>query len=133
MAARILIVEDNEDNLQLASKFLEMAGYETLHARSGEEGIAVAIKSVPDLILMDINLKGMDGLTAAAIIKKDPALKTVPIIALTARAMVGDMEMAIARGCDGYLTKPVNFRTFPSVIAGYLGETDDGKKENPDS
>lgn len=122
MGRRILIVEDNPMNMELASDLLEIAGYEVLQAMDAQAGIDLARSQQPDLILMDISLPGMDGLTATGILKGEAPTDTIPVIALTAHAMAGDEEKALAAGCDAYLTKPIQTRTFTSSIETVLAE-----------
>lgn len=122
MPRRILVIEDNEDSRALVVKVLSRHGYELLEATSAEEGFALATDRVPDLVLMDLHLTGMGGLEATRRFKQSGALRTVPVIALTAYAMVGDREKALEAGCDGYLTKPVDVRRFPEQIAEFLRE-----------
>ena len=120
MKDRILIVEDNQMNLELVSDILEWGGYEVIQARGGEEALAAARRSRPDLILMDLQLPEMDGLEVTRRLKEDEALKDIIVVALTAHAMRGDEERAHAAGCSGYIAKPIDTRRFISVIAGYL-------------
>jgi two-component system, cell cycle response regulator DivK len=117
---KILIVEDNRMNMELAVDLLELAGFNVVQAETAEKGIALANAELPDIILMDIALPGMDGLTAARIIKADDLTKEIPVIALTAHAMRGDEDRAMAAGCDGYLTKPVNTRTFSGAVGDFI-------------
>ncbi|TVR21452.1 MAG: response regulator [Anaerolineaceae bacterium] len=119
---RILVIEDNRDNMTLIVDLLQSMGHEVIQARDGVQGVAGAQEEVPDLILMDLSLPKMDGWTATGQIKADPALNHIPIIALTAHAMAGDREKALAAGCDDYLTKPINFAEFTKKLARYLGE-----------
>lgn len=95
--------------------------YEVLSASDGEEGIALAESAVPDLILMDLSLPKLDGWTATTRIKQNPALAHIPVIALTAHAMVGDREKALRAGCDDYIAKPIDMRELASKLAAYLG------------
>ncbi|MES2460341.1 MAG: response regulator [Armatimonadota bacterium] len=118
----ILVIEDNPVNLELVTDLLEIAGYEILQAMSAEEGIEQARGAQPDLILMDVRLPGMDGLSATRILKSDAATQHIPVIALTAQAMKGDEEEALAAGCDAYLSKPIDTRALPQVIARVLEE-----------
>ena len=120
MNARILIVDDNPINLKLASDVLEAAGFEVVRAEDAEEAQRILADLVPDLILMDIALPGMDGLTLSAKLKSNPRLQTVPIVALTASAMKGDDRRAIDSGCDGYISKPINTREFPRQVAAFI-------------
>ena len=116
----ILIVEDNAMNMELAVDLLEAAGYIVSKAGEAEAGIELARSSRPDLILMDISLPGMDGLAAAQTLKTDAATRSIPVVALTAHAMKGDEEKALAAGCSGYLTKPIDTRTFVKTVAAFL-------------
>lgn len=121
MAAKtVLIIEDNELNMKLVKRLLQLGSYQVLEAENAEQGIKIAGIHHPDLILMDIQLPGMDGLSATRAIKKDDALKNIPVVALTSYAMQGDEEKAIEAGCVGYLTKPVNTRNFLREIDQYL-------------
>ncbi|MDB4952565.1 MAG: response regulator receiver [Myxococcales bacterium] len=118
--ARILIVEDNPDNLLLAVLLLESAGHVVISAVSAEAGLAMAREQLPDLILMDIQLPGMDGLEATALLKRDAATLAIPVIALTALAMNGDEARIRAAGCDGYISKPMSARPFLATVAAQL-------------
>lgn len=120
MPGRILIVEDNENNLSLFRDILTFHGYEVVVASDGQEGLALARELMPDLILMDIQMPGMDGMTAGRILKGDPATSRLKIIALTSFAMQGDQEKFLAAGFDGYLSKPVNTRELPLIINAHL-------------
>ncbi len=115
-AKTILIVEDNELNRKLVRAILAPEAYGILEAGDAEKGLEMTRKSKPDLILMDIQLPGMDGLTAISILKKDPALKGIPVVALTSYAMEGDAKRAQDAGADGYITKPINTRAFRETI-----------------
>ena len=119
--ARILIVEDNPANMKLASLLLLNAGHTALCAVDAETGLTLARAEHPDLILMDIQLPGMDGLEATARLKRDEATRAIPVIALTALAMKGDEERIRAAGCDGYIAKPLAYRDFLNVIVAQLG------------
>ncbi|HUA36627.1 MAG TPA: response regulator [Candidatus Binataceae bacterium] len=116
----ILIVDDNQLNLKLIRVLLVGEGYSVKTAGDAEEAIAMLETALPDLILMDVQLPGMDGLELTRRLKSDPERRKIVILALTAYAMKGDEEKARAAGADGYLTKPVDTRTLPEVIAGYL-------------
>jgi CheY-like chemotaxis protein len=116
----ILIVDDNPANLKLARVLLSAEGYEVRVAVDAEEALALLDSFRPRLILMDLQLPGMDGLTLTRHLKADPATRGVAILALTAYAMKGDEEKALAAGCDGYVTKPIDTRTLPLVIARVL-------------
>jgi two-component system, cell cycle response regulator DivK len=119
-SARIMVVDDNPTNLKLASDVLESAGYEVLKAADAEEALAVIQRTKPALILMDIALPGMDGLTLTRKLKADESTRDIRIVALTAFAMKGDDEKAFAAGCDGYISKPIDTRRLPSQVAGFL-------------
>lgn len=116
----ILVVEDIPLNMELVVDLLTVADYDVLQAETAEEGIEKARQESPGLILMDIGLPGMDGLTATGILKQDPETQKIPIIALTSHAMKDDEEKARAAGCDGYITKPINTREFVKTIAKFL-------------
>ncbi len=122
MSATVLVVEDNEDNRALVVKVLSRCGYRVLEASTGEEALDVAGRNRPDLVLMDLNLVGMNGFEATRRLKEDPELRGVPVVALTAYAMVGDRERALAAGCDGYLPKPVDVRRLPEQVEAFLQE-----------
>ena len=117
---KILVVEDNETNMYLINFILEKNGYGVIQAKTGEEGVELAIKEKPDLILMDIQLPGIDGLEATRRIRKSKADSEIPIIALTSYAMSGDRERVIKAGCTGYIEKPINPETFIVEIKKYL-------------
>lgn len=116
----ILIVDDNATNLKLASVVLEMEGHAVVRALDAEQALQLLDDLVPDLILMDIGLPGMDGLTLARRLKATASLSGVPIVALSAFAMKGDKERAMAAGCDGYITKPIDTRRFPQQVQSYF-------------
>ena len=120
MSSLILIVDDNPVNLKLAANVLEMEGYEIDQAMDAEVAQEILIHSTPDLILMDIALPGMDGLTLTRKLKADNRLKHIPVIALTAFAMKGDEQKASVAGCDGYITKPIDTRKLPQLVAELL-------------
>lgn len=117
---KILVIEDQPLNLELVRDLLELGGYAVLQAATAEEGLALARTAQPDLILMDISLPGMDGLTATCRLKEDPATQQIPVVALTAHAMKGDPEKAQEAGCAGYLTKPIDTRTFLEQVRDHL-------------
>ncbi len=117
---KILMVEDNPMNLELATDLLEAAGYVVIQAGTAEEGMKLARDESPDLILMDVGLPGMDGLEATGVLKQDPATKDIPVIAITAHAMKGDEEKALAAGCAGYITKPIDTRAFPKMVTRFI-------------
>jgi len=110
--AKVLIVEDNAANMTLATFLLQSAGHSVLSARDAETGLTMARSEQPDLVLMDIQLPGMDGLEATAMLKRDGATRDIPVVALTALAMKGDEERIRAAGCDGYIAKPLAYRDF---------------------
>lgn len=116
----ILIVDDNAINLKLASVILEMEGHAVVRAVDAEQALQLLGDLVPDLILMDIALPGMDGLSLARQLKATASLSAVPIVALSAFAMKGDKERALAAGCDGYITKPIDTRRFPQQVQSYF-------------
>ncbi|HET9441144.1 MAG TPA: response regulator [Longimicrobiales bacterium] len=122
--ARVLIVEDNPTNMKLAITLLESAGHSVLTATDAEAGLALARAERPDLILMDIQLPGMDGLQATMELKRDETTRAIPVIALTALAMKGDEERIRAAGCDGYIAKPMRYQEFLATIAEQLALTD---------
>lgn len=117
MVRKLLYVEDNDDNLYMLTLWFDVAGgYEIVSAPDGTAGIAMATAERPDLILMDLNLPEIDGWEATRRLKADPATRDIPIIALTAHAMAGDREKALATGCDEFETKPIDFdRLLPKV------------------
>jgi two-component system, cell cycle response regulator DivK len=120
--ATVLLVEDNPANLKLAVILLETAGYTVISARDAEAGLTLAREERPDLILMDIQLPGMDGLEATALLKGDLATRAIPVIALTALAMRGDEERIRAAGCDGYIAKPMQYQELLAAIAAQLAK-----------
>ena len=121
MNKKILVVEDNPDNRILITDVLTSLDYETVVAVDGEEGVQAAEKEIPDLILMDLSLPKMDGWTATGRIKANPDLEHIPVIALTAHAMVGDREKALQAGCDDYISKPIDLRELANKLQEYLG------------
>ena len=118
--ANILVVEDNPANLTLATFLLQSAGNTVLRATDAEAGLTLARDQQPNLILMDIQLPGMDGLEATVLLKRDDATRAIPVIALTALAMKGDEERIRAAGCDDYISKPMNYQKFLATIAAQL-------------
>ncbi len=120
MKPTILLIEDNEQNLYLATFLLEQNGFEVVPARSGPEGIKLAGRVLPALIILDIQLPQMDGYAVARELRKNPALKDVPIVAVTSYAMVGDRERTLEAGCNGYIEKPINPDTFRRQIEEFL-------------
>jgi CheY-like chemotaxis protein len=122
MQPKILYIEDNEQNLYLITFILKTAGYDVLQARSGEEGIETARDTHPDLILLDIQLPGMDGYEIARRLRINPELARTPLVAVTSYAMLGDREKALESGCDGYIEKPINPDTFVQQITHFLSK-----------
>jgi two-component system, cell cycle response regulator DivK len=118
--ARILVVEDNALNLKLIRDVLQFAGYEVVEATTGEEGIRLAIEGGPDLILMDLQLPGIDGSEALRSIRSDPRTSAIPVVAVSAFAMKADRERAYRDGFDGYLEKPISVRALPDQVRGFL-------------
>ena len=114
--ARILVIEDNPANMRLTTLLLQNAGHTALGAVDAESGLTLARAERPDLILMDMQLPGMDGFAATALLKKDPATAAIPVIALTAMAQMEDQDKAKAAGCDGYIAKPLSIRGLYSAI-----------------
>ena len=116
----ILIVEDNPKNLKLICDVLQFHGYTTSEATSGEDGIEIAFKQPHALILMDIQLPGIDGSAAMKVLKADPRTQDTPIVALTAFAMKGDCERLLGEGFDGYIAKPINIKEIPDLIKSFI-------------
>ena len=116
----ILVVEDNKLNMKLVRGLIKIGKYHMLEANDAESGIQLIREQQPDLVLMDIQLPGMDGLSAAKCIKEDPTLKDIPIVALTSYAMQGEEEKALAAGCTGYIAKPIDTRKFLKTVSQYL-------------
>ena len=126
--SRILVVEDNPDNLELVRLLLDTSGYEVLSAEDGLEGFNVARQQNPDLILLDLSMPGMDGWSAARKLKSDPETKHIPLVALTAHTLPGDRRRALEAGCDGYISKPINVASFIMEIDAYLRMGEQGEK-----
>ncbi|MBC7837615.1 MAG: response regulator [Nitrospiraceae bacterium] len=120
--AKVLIIEDNAANMKLATFLLESAGHTVLSATDAEAGLTSARGEHPDLILMDIQLPGMDGLEATVALKGDDVTRAIPVIALTALAMKGDEERIRAAGCEGYIAKPWRYQDFLATIAVHLAK-----------
>ena len=118
--ANVLIIEDNPSNMALTEFLLLSAGHTVLKATDAEAGLTLARDEQPNLILMDIQLPGMDGLAATALLKGDVATRAIPVIALTALAMKGDEERIRAAGCDGYIAKPMPYQEFLAAVAAHL-------------
>lgn len=129
--ATVLIVEDNPANMTLAVFLLQSAGYSVVSAVNAEAGLGLARDKRPDLILMDIQLPGMDGLEATALLKGDPATASIPVIALTALAMKGDEERIRAAGCDGYIAKPLAYKSFLATVAAHLAKSGEAEPMLP--
>jgi two-component system cell cycle response regulator DivK len=121
-SGKILVVEDNALSLELASELLTGAGHTVLQARTAEEGLRLARTEALDLILLDVRLPGMDGLAAVRVLKRDAATRHIPTVAMTAQAMRGDEEAARAAGFDAYVTKPIDTRAFPAMVARLLAQ-----------
>ena len=119
-AGRILVVEDNDLNLKLVRDVLQFAGYEVMEARSGEQGVELATDDPPDLVLMDLQLPGIDGAEALRRLRATPATAQVPVVALTAFAMKEDRERTVRAGFDGYVAKPLSVRALPDQVRAYL-------------
>jgi two-component system cell cycle response regulator DivK len=119
-AAKILVVEDNDKNLKLVRDVLLFAGYEVVEARTGEQGVALAEQTLPDLVLMDLQLPGIDGTEALRRLRENPATCAVPVVAVTAFAMKEDRERTRRAGFDGYVAKPLSVRALPEQVRSYL-------------
>jgi two-component system, cell cycle response regulator DivK len=127
----ILIVDDNSTNMKLVRILLAGEGYDVRTAADAEEALNVLKEFYPRLILMDVQLPGIDGLELTRRLKSDPATQDITILGLTAYAMKGDKERIIAAGCDGYVPKPIDTRTLPELVAGYLQPMEGKKAERP--
>jgi CheY-like chemotaxis protein len=130
MKPKILVIEDNEQNMYLVTFILEKRGYQVVQAWDGREGIELASQVKPALILLDIQLPVMDGYAVARELRSNPELDDVPIVAVTSYAMVGDRERVLAAGCQGYIEKPINPETFMADVEQYLPKDPEGFK-NP--
>ena len=119
--ALILIIDDNPKNLKLLRDVLQFKGYVTLEAETGEAGVELAQERQPALILMDVQLPGIDGREATKLLKAEGSTRHIPIIALTSFAMKGDRESFLAEGFDGYLSKPIDIKEVPKVVESYVG------------
>lgn len=128
---KVLVVEDNPLNLELATDLLEAAGLQVLQATTAERGIQLARSLLPDLILMDTSLPGMDGLQATKILKSDATTQHIPVISLTANAMKGDEATALAAGALAYVTKPIDTRTFAKEVSRFLSNSKSWEGERP--
>lgn len=118
---RVLYIEDDPNNRLLVRRVLMAEGFEVMEADNAPAGIEMALKDPPDVVLMDISMPGMDGLTATRKIRTFPSIAHLKVIALTANAMSGDREMILEAGCDGYISKPINIDTFVDEIRQYAG------------
>lgn len=121
-SAKILVFEDNPLNLELVRDILTDAGYEVYEATDGPSGMELAFRETPDLILMDLQMPGMGGLEATRQLRADERTSGIPIVAVTAHAMRGDDEKALAAGCSGFITKPIRVREFAVAVARFLEE-----------
>lgn len=121
MAKTVLIVEDNELNMRLFNDLLEAFGYRTVKTRDGRQAVPLAKEHKPDLIVMDIQLPEISGLEVTKMLKDDPALKDIPVLAVTAFAMRGDEQKIRAGGCDAYLSKPISVTTFLDTVRRFIG------------
>lgn len=131
MPARILVIEDNPANLELMSYLLKAFGHSVCSAADGEEGLAAARRERPELIVCDLQLPRMDGYEVARQLKRDPAMRAIPIVAVTAFAMVGDRDKVMAAGFDGYIAKPINPETFIQDVEAYMRSTERGAAPAP--
>jgi CheY-like chemotaxis protein len=120
MKTKVLYIEDNDQNFYLVNFIMNAKGYEVVRARDGREGIDLVTAEKPRLILLDIQLPVMDGYSTARELRKNPGLSATPIIALTSYAMAGDREKALAAGCNGYIEKPINPKTFLEQVESYI-------------
>ena len=116
----ILIIEDNEKNRKLARDVLKVKGYQTIESETAEEGLELALAQSPALILMDIQLPGIDGITALKQLRAEPKTKSIPVIAITASAMTHNRQTMLAEGFDGYQTKPISLKDFLSEVEKVL-------------
>ncbi|HMJ65872.1 MAG TPA: response regulator [Candidatus Binatia bacterium] len=120
LSLKVLLIEDNPINLELATDLLEGSGFEVITAQDAEVGVNLARETQPSLILMDLSLPGMDGLEATRALKADPQTAAIPVVAVTAHAMKGDEQKALDAGCEGYITKPIDTRMFPTLVMQFL-------------
>jgi two-component system, cell cycle response regulator DivK len=119
--ARILVVEDNEKNMKVMRNMLSLMGHDTLEARSGEEALSIATERAPSLVLMDVELPGIDGVEALERLRRDERTAAIPVLAVTAQAMHGDRERFLESGFDGYLSKPVDLAMLTDLVRQYCG------------
>ena len=124
VSGTVLYVEDNLENRILVRRILMAEGYEVLEAESAAAGLELAQGQKPQLVLVDINMPHLDGLSLTSIMKADPALQSIPVVALTANVMKGDKERTLAAGCDGYIQKPIDVDFFPRQIARFMQQTE---------
>ena len=124
--ARVLVVEDNETNMMIFRDILTAAGYTVLEATRANDVFRLTVEERPDLILMDIQLPGMDGFEIVERLKKDPALRSIPIVALTAHAMATHRQKAMEAGCSGYITKPIRAKEFREQVHSFLAKESEG-------
>ena len=125
-AAKILVVEDNPMNMELAVDLLKLAGYDVLSATTGQEALDISERESLDLILMDVQLPGMDGLAVTKKLKENPETSHIPVVALTAHAMKGDEERMLSHGCAGYIAKPIDTREFPKAVEEFISKIEKG-------
>jgi two-component system cell cycle response regulator DivK len=118
----VLIVEDNEKNMKLVRDVLQFKGYETIEAVTGLDGVRLAIERKPDLVLMDIQLPDIDGITALGRIREDPAMKGIPVVAVSASVMPDDQQRIAASGFDAFVTKPINIKSFVETVERFAGK-----------
>ena len=130
MKRTILIIEDNDQNLYLLTFILQKHGYHVEAAQDGREGINLATRVKPDLILLDVQLPVMDGYAVARHLRSNPDLEATPIVAVTSYAMAGDREKALESGCTGYIEKPINPDTFMAEVEGYLFSKSSAERGN---
>lgn len=116
----ILIVEDNEKNLKLVRDILQYRGYRTIEATTAEDGIALARSDLPDLVLMDIRLPGMDGMAALQVLRADPHTAAIPVVAVTASVMPEERDRFTAAGFDGFIEKPIDVKSFPARVQAFI-------------
>ena len=116
----ILIVEDNEKNMKLVRDILQAKGYQTVEAGTGEEGVKLALEKKPDLVLMDIQLPGMNGIEALKVLRANPSTAQIPVVAITASVMQQDKQQVVDSGFDGFIEKPINLREFLATVQGAL-------------
>ena len=131
MPTTVLVVEDNAQNLYLATYLLENAGFRVLSATDGINGVAMAKEGMPDIVLMDILLPGVDGYEATRRLKSDPATVGIPVVALTAYSMEGDEQSALAAGCDGYISKPIDPSDFVTKVTLFLSRRSGSGEGDP--